>query len=107
MRQFETSITVALLSSPAIGCAAPAIVAPFNVVVRGTVTSCSAEVKGRKFTTDELFKIAQPEATSGRRARIDSDMEQTPYQCVGAAICTSQRADFKYIGFVAEPPPWP
>jgi hypothetical protein len=100
-------ITAALLSSPAIGCAAPATVAPFNIVVRGPATSCSIEVEGRKVTTDELFEIAQPEAKSGRRAHIDSDMAQTPYRCLGGAIYTLQRAGFKDVGFIAEPPPRP
>jgi len=96
-----------LLSSPAIGCAAPATFAPFNVVVRGPATSCSIEVEGRKVTTDELFQIAQPEARSGRRAHIESDMAQMPYRCLGGAIYTLQRAGFKDVGAVAVPPPRP
>ena len=100
-------ITAALLPSPAIGCAAPATVAPFNIVVRGSATSCSIEVDGRKVTMDELLEIAQPEAKSGRRAHIDSDMAQTPYRCLGGAIYTLQRAGFKDVGFIAEPPPRP
>lgn len=101
MRQSRSSITLALLSGPAIGCAAPATFAPFNVVVRGPATSCSIEVEGRKVTTDELFEIAQPEARSGRRAHIDSDMAQTPYRCLGGAIYALQRAGFKDVGRVA------
>ena len=86
MKRIRSSITAALLASLAIGCAAPATVAPFNVVVRGPATSCSIEVEGRRVTTDELFAIAQPEAKSGRRAHIASDMVQAPYQCLGGAI---------------------
>lgn len=74
MRRFRSLFIAAVLSSPAIVCAAPAIVAPLNVVVRGPAISCGIEVEGRKVTTDELFEIAKPKAKSGRRAQIDSDM---------------------------------
>jgi hypothetical protein len=85
------------------GCSTHAAVAPFNVVVRGPASSCSIEVNGHKVTADELLAIARPEATSGRRARIDTDMSETPYRCVGGAIFTLQRAGFVDVDFVAEP----
>ena len=104
MRRFRNSLTVALLSGPALGCAAPATVQPFNVVVRGPAMSCTIEVEGRRVTADELFAIAEPEAKSGRRVHIDLDMAQAPYRCLGGTIYTLQRAGFKDVGFVAEPP---
>lgn len=105
MRRFLNLFVVAVLSTPAISCPAPATVEPFKVVVRGPAASCSIEVEGRKVTTDELFEIAQPEVKPGRRAHIDSDMTQTPYRCIGGAIYTLQRAGFKDVGFGATPPP--
>ncbi|MFD1951769.1 hypothetical protein ACFSGX_13425 [Sphingomonas arantia] len=54
---------------------------------------------------DELLAIARPEAKPGRRAFIDSNMAETPYRCVGGAIFALQRAGFKEVSFVAEPPP--
>jgi len=77
---------------------------PFRVMVRGPASSCSIEVDGHKVTTDELFAIARPEAKSGRRAHLDTDMGQAPYRCIGGVIYTLQRAGFKNVGFIAEPP---
>jgi hypothetical protein len=77
---------------------------PFSVIVRGSATSCNIEVDGRKVTMDELLAIARPEARSGRRAHVDSDMTETPYRCLGGAIYTLQMAGFKDVDFVAEPP---
>ena len=105
MERSRSSITVALLSGPAISCTAPATNAPFDVIIRGPATSCSIEVEGREVTPGELFEIAETAAQSRRRAHIDADMEQTPYRCLGGAIYTLQRAGFKDVGFVAEPPP--
>lgn len=105
MGRLRTSLTAVLLSNVVIGCASPATLAPFNVVVRGPATSCSIEVEGRRVTTDELLAIARLEAKSGRRAHIDSDMAQTPYRCLGGTIYTLQKAGFKNVGFVSEPPP--
>ena len=82
-----------------VGCASPVNVAPFNVVVGGPATSCSVEVAGRQVTLDELFMIAQPEAKSGRRAHITSDMTGTTFRCVGGAVYTLQRAGFKNVDF--------
>lgn len=75
---------------------------PFNVIVRGPAASCIIEANGRTVTTEELLSIARPEARSGRRAHIVSDMP-TPYRCIGGAIYTLQMAGFKDVGFVAEP----
>jgi hypothetical protein len=102
MRLFRSVFIAALLFSPAIGCAASPTSTPFNVVVRGPATSCSIEVKGRKVTADELFKLAQSEAKLVPRARIDSDMAQTPYRCIGGVIYALQVAGFKDVGFVAD-----
>ncbi|WP_242008204.1 biopolymer transporter ExbD [Sphingomonas ginsenosidivorax] len=77
---------------------------PFRVMVRGPASSCSIEVDGRKVTTDELLAIARPEAKSGRRAHLDTDMGQTPYRCIGRAIYTLQRAGFTKVAFISKPP---
>lgn len=107
MGQLRISLTVALLCNLAVGCASPAPLSPFTVVVRGPATSCSIEVEGRKVTTDELLEIARPKAKSGRHVRIDSDMAQTPYRCLGGAIFTLQQAEFKDVGFAAKTPSQP
>jgi biopolymer transport protein ExbD len=73
------------------------------VVVRGPAPSCFIEVDGRKVTTDELLAIARPEVKPGRAARIDADMAQTPYRCIGGAIYTLQMAGFSDVGFAAKP----
>jgi len=87
------------------GCAGHTKASPFNVVVRGSYSSCAIEVAGRKVSTDELLAIARPEAKSGKRAQIGSDMAETPYRCLGGTIYVLQMAGFKDIGFVGEPAP--
>jgi len=84
-------------------CAHEPLQAPFNVLVRGPASECSIEVQGKKLDLDELLVLARSEARPGRRARIDSDMDQTPYRCIGGAIYTLQLAGFKQVGFVSEP----
>jgi hypothetical protein len=88
-------------------CAHSARPAAFDVKVRGPASSCSIEVAGRTVTTDELLTIGRHEATKGRRAHIDSNMEETPYRCLGGVIYTLQRAGFRDVGFIAEPPKKP
>ncbi len=86
------------------GCARSPPQAAFRVTVRGPASSCSIEVAGRTVSTDELYTIARLEATSAREAHVDSNMGETPYRCVGGVIFTLQRAGFKKVGFIAEPP---
>ena len=84
-------------------CAHEPLQAPFNVLVRGPSSECSIEVQGKKLNLDELLVTARSEVRPGRRAQIDSDMEQTPYRCIGGAIYTLQLAGFEQVGFVSEP----
>lgn len=88
-----------------LGTAAGAKTMPFEVIVRGTASSCTVEVDRRQVTTDELLRIAHDKAKSGRGVHIVSDGVDTPYRCVGGVIYALQAAGFKDIGFVAEPPP--
>ena len=105
MEPFQGIFAVTLASGVAIGCAAPTTVAPFRVVVRGPAEACSLEVEGRKLATEQLLEIARVEAKPGRRARIDLDTPETPWQCVGGVIYTLQKAGFRDVGFNAEPLP--
>ena len=72
---------------------------PYVVVVRGPPDACSVEVAGRKLTMDELLKAAQTEVRKGRRALILSDMNDTPYRCIGGVIYTLQMAGFDKVDF--------
>lgn len=74
---------------------------PFNVVVRGPASACTIMVDGRRATLDELRTLARPAAKAGRRVRIDSDMADVPYRCIGGAIYMLQAAGFRDVGFAA------
>lgn len=76
---------------------------PLNVVVRGPASACTITVDGRTATLDELQTLARPAAKAGRIVRIDSDMVDVPYRCIGGAIYTLQAAGFRDVGFVARP----
>lgn len=88
-----------------LGTVAGAKTAPFDIIVRGTASTCTIEVDRRKVTTDELVRIAHDKAKSGHRVHLVSDGEDTPYRCVGSVIYALQVAGFKDIGFAAQPPP--
>lgn len=92
MKSLVGSVIVAVLPFAMTGCAGRARAVPFIVVARGPASSCFIEVDGHKVTTDELLAIARPEVKPGRAARIDADMAQTPYRCIGGTIYTLQMA---------------
>ena len=103
MKSLVGSVIVAVLPFAMTGCVGRAKAVPFTVVVRGPASSCFTEVDGRKVTTDELLAIARSEVKPGRAARIDADMAQTPYRCIGGTIYTLQMAGFRDVGFAAKP----
>ena len=103
MKLLVRSVIVAALPFAMTGCVGRAKMVPFTVVVRGPASSCFIEVDGRKVTTDELLAVARPEAKPGRSARINADMAQTPYRCIGGTIYTLQMAGFRDVGFAAQP----
>lgn len=72
---------------------------PYVVIVRGPADACSVEAAGRKLTIDELLKAARAEVRKGRRARILTDMNDTPYRCIGGVIYTLQMAGFDKVDF--------
>ena len=75
------------------------------MVVRGPYSSCSIELDGKQMTSDELMAVAHSEAKPGRAARVETDMADTPYRCIGGVIYTLQLAGFRKVGFVSEAPP--
>jgi hypothetical protein len=78
---------------------------PYVVIVRGPADACSVEAAGRKLTIDQLLKAARAEAREGRRARILTDMNGTPYRCIGGVIYTLQMAGFDEVDFDASVKP--
>jgi len=50
-----------------------------------------------------LLETLKSHVKKGRNLSIVGGME-IPYRCVGPTIYTAQRAGFKKVGFVAEPP---
>jgi biopolymer transport protein ExbD len=52
---------------------------------------------------DALLAALEPLVEKGRVLSIVGAME-IPYRCIGHTIYTAQRAGFKKVGFVAEPP---
>lgn len=95
---------LAILPLAITGCAERTEPAPFKVLVRGPASSCTTEVEGRTVTTEELLEIARRAASPGRPARIDGNMAETPYRCIGGTLFTLQRAGFKDVDFIGPPP---
>jgi hypothetical protein len=86
------------------GCAVRARKPTLYVTARGSALSCSFAVSGQTATTEQrLLVIARREAAKHGRARVKSDLESTPYRCIGAAIYTLQIEGFKDVQFIAEP----
>lgn len=68
---------------------------------------CTITIGGKTFDpmTDEAAVAAMKrEFAIHPDAHLVADMN-TPYKCVGGAIVELQRAGFKKIGFISEPPP--
>ncbi len=103
MKPLIFPIVAAAFLIATLGCASHTAVTPFNVVVRGSSSSCTLAVDDRIVTTAELLEIARPEAKSRRRAQINWATEETPYRCVGGAIYALQLAGFKDVATPAEP----
>jgi hypothetical protein len=65
---------------------------------------CTAEVEGRPIAMRDFPAFAR--RWRGRDAQVRGDID-IPYRCIGGLIFELQRAGFRRIGFVAEPPPAP
>jgi hypothetical protein len=69
--------------------------------------TCRVNVADHSFLLPQqgeaLITFLKPLAENGRHASILGGIE-TPYRCIGQTIFTAQRAGFKKVGFVAEPP---
>jgi hypothetical protein len=52
---------------------------------------------------NHLQATLERQAVGHSTARIDGD-ETIPYKCFGWAVFSAQRAGFKRVGFIAEPP---
>jgi biopolymer transport protein ExbD len=70
--------------------------------------TCSISVDGKTFilSKDRETAVAamKREFTIHPDAHLVADLN-VPYKCVGGAIIEAQRAGFKKIGFISEPPP--
>ncbi len=70
--------------------------------------SCRLTIDGNSFSfPDEeqrLIAALRLKATTYSGATIEAD-KSIPYKCFGGAIVLAQRAGFKRVGFIAEPPP--
>lgn len=70
--------------------------------------TCSMVIGGQTYlpSTNEAATIAalKRELALHPHGQIIADLN-TPYKCVGFAIVELQRAGFKKIGFISEPPP--
>ena len=53
-----------------------------------------------------LLMALRRQAAMSPAARVDGDIT-IPYKCFGYAVYVAQRAGFKRVGFIAEPPPPP
>jgi biopolymer transport protein ExbD len=77
-------------------------------VALGAAESCRVSISGRSFSfpADEqgLLAALRREAMIHSEATIEADTS-VPYRCFGGAIVLAQRAGFKRVGFIAEPPP--
>jgi hypothetical protein len=73
---------------------------PIVVQVSGRADSCAVEAEGRKFTIEELMKIAP--SWKGRLVRV-APIGDAPFKCVGSAVFILQRAGFSDVGFPADP----
>jgi hypothetical protein len=102
-RQLLTVLSAAIFTLA--GCVQTTKASPFVVSVGMKGTSCSMAVAGRIVTPNELLDISRKEIATGRIARLDVPVENTPYRCVGGVIFTLQMAGFKNVGFTSEPPP--
>ena len=70
--------------------------------------TCSMVIGGKTYlsSTNEAAAVAalKREFAIHPRAQLIAD-KNTPYKCMGFAILELQRAGFKQIGFISEPPP--
>lgn len=91
--------TVAAFVLATAGCAGGTATTPFEVVIRGTSSSCGIEVDGRQATTDEMVEAAGPNR-AGRKAVLVSPAGDTPYRCIGGAVYALQQAGFRRVEVV-------
>ena len=68
---------------------------------------CRVTVEGQSYAlpADELALLTalKPQAALHPAARVDGNVA-IPYKCFGHAVFVAQRAGFKRVGFIAEPP---
>lgn len=94
-----TAATVAAFVLATAGCAGGTAATPFEVVIRGTSSSCGIEVDGREVTTDQLVEAAGPNR-AGRKAVLVSPAGDAPYRCIGGAVYALQQAGFRRVEVV-------
>lgn len=77
--------------------------APFTVRIGGSYPTCKISVAENNISFDELRRLSAEQKSVTDTAKIDGDVKNLPYRCLGSVIYILQRSGFKNIIYGWEP----